>query len=950
MSLDSGIANEGAPAEITDGAPCAPFDCRLILDHALNGVALCRMHFDGESPVDFTYLYTNPAFHQQTGLGPVVGRRVTEVIPAIRETDGALFEIYGRVARGGPPEKFELFITALQEWFSIGVFTPMPEHFVAIFDVVSERKRIEIALKESEQRFQMALAAANEGMWDWDLRNGLVYVSPRFFEMTGHTSDGVTPTVQFLKQLIHPDDADRVLKTMADHIVGRSKVRDLEYRMVTAAGEVKWVNGRGCVVERDARGRALRMMGTISDVTERRRAIDQLHKVSQAVEQSPESVVITDLAGTIQYVNETFVSTTGYTRAEVIGCNPRILQSGKTPRSTYDSMWSALSEGRIWKGEFHNKRKDSSEYIEIATVSPIRRTDGTVTHYLAVKQDVTGRKQTEERLRQATKVFESTVEGILITDADTRIMAVNPAFCRITGYDESEVIGQTPKMFQSGRHGASFYRTLWDSLKRTGLWRGEIWDRRKSGQIYPAWMTINAVKDEQGRISNYVSVFSDIADIKQYEERLEYLSHHDLLTQLPNRMLLVDRIDRAIEHARREGARIAVLFINLNSFKKVNDGFGHPVGDRLLQFVASRLTDALRREDTVARVGDDNFVVLLESVADVEYVSGVARKLLAVLAEPFFIDQQMLFIGANIGIGAFPNDGTNSVDLLKNADAAMHRSMEESRGTFRFYSADLTQTAREHIRLEAALREALAKEEFVLHFQPQVNVMTGRIEGGEALIRWNRPGTGLVEPGKFIPHAEKSGLIVPIGEWVLHSACRHRQAWLKQGLGFGTIAVNVSPRQFASNDIVAQVRQTLSATGLPAEHLELEITEGAIMELGENAVRTLSALKDIGVRLAIDDFGTGYSSLAYLRRFPIDLLKIDQSFLRDIAHDRGAREIAATIIAMAHNLGMQVLAEGVETVEQLEFVRQRGCDRFQGYLHSRPVPAREFAGLARRQL
>ena len=676
--------------------------------------------------------------------------------------------------------------------------------------------------------------------------------------------------------------------------------------------------------------------------TRSRAAEESNQRLRSVLDAAADAVLVTNFRGRHLYANHQAARLLGMPIEELLRMHVVELIPASRLAPTLASFRQLRTHGRMCS-ELQVQRRDGT--VIPVEVNSVQLPDG---NYYGSFRDISERKHSEERLRQAAKVFESTVEGVLVADAELRISAVNRAFCKITGYMEDEVLGKSPRMFKSGRHDQSFYRALWKSIEETGAWRGEIWDRRKSGEIYPAWMTINAVKDEHGTLTNYVSVFSDISDIKQFEERLKFLAQHDPLTQLPNRLLLSDRLERAIQRSKRDGSKLAVLFIDLDSFKKVNDGLGHPVGDLLLQAVAKRLTACLRSEDTVARLGGDEFLVVLGGFAGVDHISAIAGKILQALAAPFTIEDEALFIGASIGISVYPHDGEDSVSLLKNADAAMYQAKEDGRNTFRFYSGKLTSVAREHLRLESSLRHAIEQKQFVLHFQPQVQVPTGQISGVEALVRWNHPDEGLILPSRFIPFAEKTGLIVRLGNWVLQSACEQLVLWLGSGLAPMTVAVNLSPRQLMHQDIVEVVRDVLIRTQVPPNLLELEITEGAVMERAETAVRSLAGLKSLGVRLSIDDFGTGYSSLSYLRRFPIDALKIDQSFMRDIPRDRSAMEIAATIIAMGHSLGMSVLAEGVETEQQLSFLRQQGCDLYQGYLHSRPAPAAELAAVLER--
>ncbi len=586
--------------------------------------------------------------------------------------------------------------------------------------------------------------------------------------------------------------------------------------------------------------------------------------------------------------------------------------------------------------------RDGSAFPAEYWVRPMVRNGETIGAVVAFI-DISERVRAEAKLRQAASVFESTTEGVVITDPGCRIVAVNHSFSAITGYDEAEVLGRTPRLLKSGRHDESFYQAMWASIVQSGTWRGEIWNRRKNGELYPEWLTINAVRNEAGELANYVGVFTDISPLKQSEAKLEHLAHYDPLTDLPNRLLLGAHLDHAIRRAERDGTLLSLLFIDLDHFKTVNDGLGHPAGDRMLQEVAQRLVQCVRGEDTVARLGGDEFVITLESLEKSDMASVVADKILVALARPFDLDGHVVFVGASIGISTYPADGRDAASLLQNADAAMYQSKEDGRNTYRFYSAEMTRSARGRLVLEASLRHAIEQQEFVLHYQPQVDVASGEIVGVEALVRWDHPISGMIAPSRFIPLAEETGLIVPLGEWVLFTACTQAVAWLEEvDMPPLSVAVNLSPRQFRQTNLAGHVRAVLDATGLPPNLLELEITESAVMENAEQAIATLQALKSLGIQISIDDFGTGYSSLAYLKRYPIDKLKIDQSFMRDIPQDRSDMEIAATIIAMSRNLHLKVLAEGVESEAQLAFLQIHGCDTYQGYLCSRPMPAEDL--------
>ena len=552
--------------------------------------------------------------------------------------------------------------------------------------------------------------------------------------------------------------------------------------------------------------------------------------------------------------------------------------------------------------------------------------------------------ESQRHLRQAAVVFEGTSEGIIITDSQHRIIAVNSAFTRITGYTAEEVMGRNPSLLQSGRHDKAFFQAMWRSLKETGQWQGELWNRRKDGEIYPELLTVNVVKDKEGNTTHHVGIFSDISRIKETEYKLAHLAHHDPLTELPNRLLFHDRLEQAILRAQREGTQAAVLFLDLDRFKNVNDSMGHAMGDLLLQRVAERLKEAMRAEDTIARLGGDEFVLIVEALKGRMDAAAVARHILDLFDQPFCLENQEVFIDASIGISLYPGDGEDTQTLVRNADAAMYRAKAEGRNNYQFYTAELTAVATERLTLENQLRRALERDEFELYYQPQFSLQNGDriLEGVEALIRWNQSEQGLILPTKFIPVAEETGLIVPIGEWVLRTACAQHKAWVEAGFAPIRMAVNLSARQFHSQDLAKRIAGILEETGMSPSHLELELTESTIMRDTESTIRLLHELSEMGITLSIDDFGTGYSSLAYMKHFPLDRLKIDQSFVRDITSSRPEAEMIVPIIALGHSMKLRVLAEGVEFEEQLNYLRKQGCDEIQGFLCSRPLPPDEL--------
>ncbi len=557
----------------------------------------------------------------------------------------------------------------------------------------------------------------------------------------------------------------------------------------------------------------------------------------------------------------------------------------------------------------------------------------------ALTTEIAERKLADVEIRKLSSAIAKTADPVFITGPDGVIEYVNPAFEHITGYRREEAIGHTPRIVKSGKHDAAFYKKLWDTIGGGKAYRDVFINRKKDGQLYYEEITITPLTGENGDITHYVSTGKDITERIQSQERLHYLAHHDVLTNLPNRALFMERLKQLISRSRRLGRLVAVLFIDLDRFKLVNDTLGHEAGDQLLQVCGERLLACVREGDTVARLGGDEFAVILDSVASLNDVAPIAQKLLNVLMPSLTINNHEFFVTGSIGICIYPDDGHDPPTVLKNADTAMYRAKQRGGNSYQFYQAEMNTEALRRFNLEAYLRRALERQEFILHYQPQVDLRTGSVTGCEALIRWERPGVGLVPPMEFIPLMEETGLIVPVGEWVLRTACAQRQAWHAAGLPSLHMAVNVSARQFGGGDLIGMVERVLRQSNMDKDMLELELTESVIMQNALAAVETLKTLNGMGVRLSIDDFGTGYSSLSYLKRFPINTLKIDQTFVRDITSDPDDAAIVRAIITMARSLDIDVIAEGVETREQLEFLRAQGCYLAQGYYFGKPQPA-----------
>ncbi len=687
-------------------------------------------------------------------------------------------------------------------------------------------------------------------------------------------------------------------------------------------------------------------ISTSLDITQRREGEARLRR-SEATyrtlfEVAGAGLLLTDSDMRILLANSRAAAISGLSAEALVGHNYlEFAHPSERPRlqSMQVAHNSLSAEEHRREFEIRYLNADGREGWCLVSAAPVPGTGQVIASLI----DITARKAAEESLRQAAVVYESTAEGVLVADTEGKILGVNRAFTEITGYERDDAIGRTPALLNSGRQDAAFYRDMWRRLHGGETWQGEIWNRRKSGEIYPEWLTINGVRDANGHLTNFVAVFSDIGQLKRSAAQMYHLAHYDSLTDLPNRAFFNTRIEHALEGAQRHGRKLALLFLDVDRFKNVNDSLGHPVGDELLLGIVQRLRARLRSEDTLARLGGDEFAILLESIHRPEDAASLAQSIIDNMAVPFLLSGgREVYATVSIGIALCPGSAPDAAQLIRDADTAMYKAKEGGRNTFRLYTESLTRMARERLDLEAALRRALATGQFLLEFQPQVRLEDEALVGFEALVRWES-SMGRVPPDGFIPVAEDTGLIVPIGEWVSRAACRQARQWLDEGKPRFTMAINLSPRQFRHHDLVGSFRRILAEADLPGNVLELEITESAITEYPDEAIVTLRGLKALGIKIAIDDFGTGYSSLAALKRFPIDTLKIDRSFVAGLGEDADDREIVSAIIAMGRNMGMAVMAEGVETMAQRDFLRAHGCGYAQGYYYARPLPAGEAA-------
>jgi len=788
---------------------------------------------------------------------------------------------------------------------------------------------------------------------------------------------------------LHPNDRDAALATLA--ALSDSRRASHDYRFIDKSGQIHWIHDE-LQLGRQLDGAAQEVIGSWRDVTETILA-EQMQEtritvLDGLVSNRPLEAILFEIATRLEAINpemrvSILIREARGTRL-FTGAAPSLPDfynaavDGLEPAVGHGSCGTAAATGEpvivediqshpYWVPYAHLAEQaglkacwsipfkaEAGEVLGTFGVyysqprAPTQRDLSVITEFARIAGIAIERARADTTLRQAAAVFESTREGVVITDLTPRIVQINRAYTELTGYDEADVLGRNPSLLKSGHQNDDFYQKMWIRIRQDGHWQGEIWNRRKDGGIFPQLLTISTVYDSAGMPSHYVGVMTDISQIKRSEAQLEHLAHYDPLTDLPNRLLLQSRLEHALERASRLQQPVATLFIDLDRFKNVNDSLGHPVGDELLLAIAKRLSDRLREDDTLGRLGGDEFLVIMEDMQRPEDAAGVAQTLIELLEAPFMLPSgHEVYVGASIGISLFPEDGRSVTELIQHADAAMYQAKDQGRNTYRFYTSSLTSIVNDRLALDAHMRRALAQDEFIVYYQPQIDIASGTIVGCEALVRWQDPEKGLIPPASFISLAEETGLIVPLGAWVLRTACAEARNWMAEGFPPISLAVNLSSRQLQQRQFVQQVTDILAETGLPAGQLRLELTESTIMARGEEAVSLLHDLKALGLSLAIDDFGTGYSSLAYLKRFPIDELKIDQSFVRDIPLDTNDMEISATIIAMALNMNLQVIAEGVETQDQLDFLARHGCKTYQGYLFSRPVSAQEFARLLR---
>jgi diguanylate cyclase (GGDEF)-like protein/PAS domain S-box-containing protein len=644
-----------------------------------------------------------------------------------------------------------------------------------------------------------------------------------------------------------------------------------------------------------------------------------------------DGIHVLDIEGDVVEANAVFCQMLGYTQDEILRMNVRQWDAHFSAEELKQRLPEFINKRAIFETR-HRRRDGKVIDVEVSTVGV--HFDDTPLLYCA-SRDITDRKHAEEQLRLVSRVFDRAAEGVMITDEKQRILTVNDSFTSVTGYAREEVIGKTPAILQSGKQGPDFYKEMRDTLQNRDWWQGEIWNRRKNGELYVEWLSINVVRDENGKIINYVGMFSDITLIKESRQRMEFLATHDELTKLPNRSMFNEHLKLALARSRRSGTQLALLFVDLDNFKLINDTLGHEEGDELLKQVAGRLKTCVREMDTVARLGGDEFVVLLE-IEERNKAGITAKRVLEAFTANFVLKDQEYKISPSIGISLFPEDASDPKILMSHADTAMYRAKERGKNTYQFFTKEMAEHISHRLLIERSLQLAISNNEFCLEYQPLINFKTNELVGVEALLRWRHRGE-IILPGTFIHIAEESGLIVDIDNWVIGEVCRQLRVWNQTGLPPFWVSINISARHFRRPNIFSQIMGIISLANISPKQLSLEITESNLMDV-ETASRMLRKLHEVGFRISVDDFGTGFSSLSYLKRFPLSELKIDRSFVDGIADEAEDRSITTAIVAIARELGLNTVAEGVETEAQHEVLKKLGCDIGQGYLYSRPLP------------
>ncbi|WP_187808633.1 EAL domain-containing protein [Aquipseudomonas alcaligenes] len=837
---------------------------------------------------------------------------------------------------------------------------------LSVHDITS-RKRVELSLVERERFWSDVVRAVPDTLYVHDMSNQRVLFSNnRLGPDLGYSKEELKQLGDKLwEKILHPDDVELYQRVRnLQKVVGNKQTLHCQLRWRHRDGSWHWFDIREHALSRDALGRVSRLIGVAKDITPEitsKASLSESERRYRLLAESISDVIVsTNSSLQLNYVSPSAQAFFGYSPEWVLQNG---LLSTVTSARQLANLESLLNEARAALGNYELLSSLQARLTGKVFIFDCLRADGrkiTVEMrmmlmwdeqsrfegVLGIGRDISQQRRAERDLRMAATVFEHSTAAIMVTDPAGYIVQTNKTFQRITGYASEAVLDQLPAMLTADRQQAGHLNFILAQLNQHGIWEGELWLKRHNGEQYPAWVGITAVQDDDGDLVSYVCFFNDISERKASEQRIHRLAYYDALTLLPNRTLFQDRLHTALQHAERHEEWVVLMFLDLDRFKPINDSLGHAAGDRMLKDVAVRLAACVDEDDTVARMGGDEFTLLLQPrntrAGALNRAISVAEQILASLAQPFVLQGREFFVTASIGIALAPQDGDELSQLMKNADTAMYHAKERGKNNFQFYQADMNATALQRLELESDLRHALEQNQFQLYYQPQFSGDGKRLTGVEALLRWQHPRRGLVPPGEFIPVLEELGLVVQVGDWVLEEACRQLKAWHAAQVRVPKISVNLSARQFADGQLAMRISRTLEDSGVPPACLELELTESILMRDVGETLQILASLKRLGLCISVDDFGTGYSSLNYLKQFPIDVLKIDRSFVDGLPGGEQDAQIARAIIAMAHSLNLAVIAEGVETQEQLDFLREHDCDEVQGFLFGKPMPAKQF--------
>lgn len=870
-----------------------------------------------------------------------------------------------RLLQNGEPQLFSITRRALRLEGDT-----QPTGFVWVMRDITREQETQTALQERERFWSEVLRAVPDTLYVQDIRSGkLLFSNSNLASRLGYSEEerGEDGNA-FWRRVSHPDDQEYIWRLLAlRNSMTEDAGQEALLRWRHRDGSWRWFSIREQVLSRDDQGRIWRLVGVARDVTaniEHSHSLrDSERRYRMLADSLQDLIFTTDSSVRIDYVSPSVETMLGYSPEWVASHGlDRVVTKPRQVARFYDLMRRVrnASANPVALAELGQSLQDQTLHFDCLAadgrsvtielrIMLIRNENNRFDGALCIGRDISQQRQAEKELRRAATVFDHSTAAIVVTDPAGRIVQVNAAFQRITGYGGDEMLGKLPMALSADRQQANQMAFVHDQILRAGTWEGEFWLKRKDGETYPCWVGITAARDAENDLVSYVCFFSDMSERKASEKRIHRLAYYDSLTQLPNRTLFQDRLHSSLQLAARRGGWVVLMFLDLDRFKPINDSLGHAAGDRMLKEVAMRLASCVDEDDTVARMGGDEFTFLLHPGADRDEALNraihVGERILASLTEPFVLSGREFFVTASIGIALSPQDGDDISQLMKNADTAMYHAKERGKNNFQFYQTEMNASALERLELESDLRHALEQQQFVLHFQPQFLADGRTLTGVEALLRWQHPSRGLVPPGDFIPALEELGLVVEAGDWVIAEACRQIAAWQAQGLAVPKVSVNLSARQFADGRLGQRIAEILEASGIAPSCLELELTESILMQDVGEAMRILGSLKELGPSIAIDDFGTGYSSLNYLKAFPIDVLKIDHSFVDGLPMGEQDGQIARAIIAMAHSLSLSVIAEGVENQAQLDFLREYGCDEVQGFYLGRPVRAGELQAL-----